>query len=129
MLVQQGPLVIDPVAETLTYRRHMIPFSKLGLVRIKTTKTLFASVSSEGGSSTKLVDVEVVTAGDFCLNPRTGSPDADASGSPTVSTPPGGLLPPHRRATRLLRGATQPNKRVLSLTPASPGPPPSAPAD
>ncbi len=70
MLVQQGPLVIDPVAETLTYRRHAIPFSRLGLVRIRTAKTLVTSVSYEGGSSTDVVDVEVVRSGDFCLNPE-----------------------------------------------------------
>ena len=33
-LNKHGPLVIDPGAETLTYKRHVFSFGELGLVRI-----------------------------------------------------------------------------------------------
>lgn len=71
LLSRQGPLIIDPEAETLTYRRHVFPFDKLGLVRVGTESTLIPSVSSiESGipGETSTVKVAVVASGDFMLS-------------------------------------------------------------
>ncbi|MCR9165151.1 MAG: hypothetical protein ACE37F_37055 [Nannocystaceae bacterium] len=69
---KQGPLVIDPEAETLTYRRHVFGFDRLGLVRVGTATTLMPSVSSvESGvpGEAATVKVAVVASGDFMLSP------------------------------------------------------------
>ncbi|MEM6295053.1 MAG: hypothetical protein AAGA54_27525 [Myxococcota bacterium] len=74
MLIKWGPMVVDPIAETLTYRSRVIPFFEQGLVRIITTKTHSASASSYGGVSTRRVDIELVTSGEFSLSPDDALP-------------------------------------------------------
>ena len=70
--LKQGPLVIDPVAETLTYKRHVFSFDQLGLVRIGELQTMLPTGSSvESGlpGGTSKVNVGVVGSGDFMLSP------------------------------------------------------------
>ena len=71
-LAQRGPLRIDPEAGTLTYRRQVYPFARLGLVRVGALETLLPSMGSlesglPGDAST--IRAGVVASGDFILSP------------------------------------------------------------
>ena len=71
-LSQRGPLRIDPEAATLTYRRHVYPFERLGLVRIGALETILPSMSSlESGApgDASTISVGVVASGEFVLSP------------------------------------------------------------